>query len=56
MRLSAPKKFTWWASLILAILGLVGSLVVIPGISPIAFFLVLVAYIILFLGTILKGF
>jgi len=56
MKLSAPKKSTWLISMIIAIVGLVSALVAIPFVSPIAFWLVSMAYIVLFLGTMLKGF
>ncbi|HPG42099.1 MAG TPA: hypothetical protein PLP19_22285 [bacterium] len=56
MKRSAPKQATWTISLILAIVGLLGALVVIPILSPLAFWLVFAAYFILFLGTSIKGF
>jgi hypothetical protein len=56
MRLNAPKKATWWISLILAILGVLGALIAIPVLTPLAFWLVLVAFILLLLGSSVKGF
>jgi len=56
MKLNAPKKNVWWLALILSVLGLLGHLVAIPVISGIAFWLVLAGYVLLFLGTFLKGF
>ncbi len=56
MRLNAPKKATWWISLILAILGVLGKLIVFPILTPLAFWLVLIAFIVLLLGSSVKGF
>ncbi len=56
MKLNAPKQITWWIALIIAVIGIIGRLVIIPVISPYAFWLVVVAFVILFLGTFLKGF
>ena len=56
MTLSAPTKMIWLVSLILAVLGFLGTLVSIPIASVYAFWFVLIGYVLLFLGTILKGF
>lgn len=56
MRLSAPKKGVWWIALILSVLGLIGHLVVVPVLTVLSFWLVLVGYILLLLGTAMKGF
>ncbi len=56
MKLSAPKKNVWLVSLILAILGVIGAVVTVPFLSVYAFWLVVIGYILLFLGTVLKGF
>jgi hypothetical protein len=56
MRLTPPKKIVFWISLILAVVGLVASFVTIPFLSGIAFWLVLVGYVLLALGNAVKGF
>ncbi len=55
MRLSAPKMATWVVALVLGLLGILASLVVIPGLSPIAFWLVVLAFIILLIATTVEG-
>lgn len=56
MKRSAPTYPVWLISLILAALGVIGSFIAIPFVSAYAFWLVVVGYVLLFLGTILKGF
>jgi hypothetical protein len=56
MKLTPPKKSTFWISVVLAALGLVGALVTIPVLSSLAFWLVLVGYLVLAAGLLLKGF
>jgi threonine/homoserine/homoserine lactone efflux protein len=56
MELSEPKQITFWIAVILAVLGILAQLVTIPVLSGFAFWLVVIAFIILFLGNILKGF
>jgi hypothetical protein len=55
MKLSAPKKWVWWLSLILALIGVVGQMDVIPALQPLAFFVLLVGFILLALANLLKG-
>ena len=40
MQLSAPKQITFWIAVVIAVLGLLASLVSIPGLSGFAFWLV----------------
>jgi hypothetical protein len=54
--LSAPKGIVFWISVILAIVGLLAFLIAIPFLSGIAFWILLVAFILLMLGNLLKGF
>ena len=56
MRLNAPKKIVWLISLILAVISIVAVLVVIPFVSAYAFWIMGVAWLLLFLGAWLKGF
>lgn len=56
MRLTPPTKNVFWISVVLAALGLVGSLVSIPFVSAYACWFVVVGYVLLFLGNTMKGF
>lgn len=56
MELSEPKQITFWIAVVLAVLGILANLVTIPVLSGFAFWLVVIGFIILFLGNILKGF
>ncbi len=55
MKLSAPKVITWWVALVLAVLGVLASLVVIPVLSGLAFWLVVVAAALLLIATAVEG-
>ena len=54
-KLNAPKKVTFWIAVIIAIVGVISALVVIPILSPIAFWIVVVAFVVLMLGNLIKG-
>jgi hypothetical protein len=56
MRLTPPKKWVFWASVILVVLGLVGKFVNIPFLTDYAFWIVVVGYVLLAAGNYLKGF
>ena len=56
MKLTPPKILTFWISVLLAVLGLIGSFVSIPFVSGAAFWFVLVGYVVLAAGLLLKGF
>ncbi len=56
MRLTPPKKVTFWISLILVILGIVGKFLNLGIISDWSWILVVIGYIILLLGLLIKGF
>ena len=56
MRLSAPKKTTWWVAVVVGVVGIVANFVTIPVLSGIAFWLVALGFVILALATYLKGF
>ena len=53
--MTPPKKSTFWISVILGLLGLIGTFVTIPLISGIAFWLVLAGLVLLVLGLLIKG-
>lgn len=55
MKIQKPKVLTFWISVILAVLGLIGTLVTIPVLSGIAFWLVLVGFVLLALGNLITG-
>lgn len=58
MKLSAPKNVVFIISLILGILGVLSTMVTIPIISESnnAFWVVVIAWVLLVLGTYFKGF
>ena len=56
MRLSAPKKATWWVAVVVGVVGILAKFVTIPVLSGFAFWLVAAGFIILALATYLKGF
>jgi len=55
MRLSAPQQITWWIALIVGVVGIIAHLVTIPVLSTFAFWLVVVAFALLIVATLLKG-
>lgn len=55
MKLNEPKVITWWIAVILGVLGLLGKIITIPVITPLAFWLVLVGLALLILATLIKG-
>ena len=60
MRLNPPKKITFWVAVAIAIVGLLVYIVhlaaqSIPYLQPVAFLMVLVAFLLLFLGLLIKG-
>lgn len=55
MKIQKPKVVTFWVAVLLAVLGVLGALVTIPVISGIAFWLVVVGFVVLMLGNLLTG-
>jgi len=55
MKLSAPKQNTWWIAVVIGAVGIVAKFVAIPFLSAYAFWLVVIAFILLALATYLKG-
>ncbi len=53
--LSAPSQVIFLVSLALAIIALLGALVIIPVVTKYAFWIAILAYVVLALGTIMKG-
>ncbi len=56
MRLSPPTKNVFYLSVVLVAVGLVAQVVTIPFLSSVAFWIVLVGYLLLFLGNTMTGF
>ncbi len=57
MRLNAPKKFTFWSSLVIFVLGMIVAFHLIPFIpANYGVIAVFVGYGLLFAGNLLKGF
>ena len=56
MKPSAPKMITWWISVILVVIGILGKLKTIPGISAdMAFWLVVIGFVLLAISNFVKG-
>ncbi len=55
MKLSAPKQVTFWVAGVVGLVGLVAGLVPIPMVSPFAFWIVVIGFVILALGNMLEG-
>lgn len=57
MRLNAPKRFTFWSSLVIFVIGIVAAFGVIPFIPGfVGAIAAIVGYGLLAAGTIIKGF
>jgi len=55
MKLHAPKKITFWISLVLVVLGILGRFLNLGLISDWSWLLIVAGYILLLLGVLLKG-
>lgn len=56
MTLSSPKMITWVIALILGVLGILANLVALPAITAtIGFWLLVVAFLLLLVGSAVKG-
>jgi hypothetical protein len=55
MKLSAPTQMVFLISVVLAILAVVATFVAIPVVSANAFWVAIVAYLVLVAGNVLKG-
>jgi len=55
MKLSAPTQIVWIIALVLGIVGIIASFVTIPVLSGLAFWIVVVAWLILVVSTAMKG-
>ena len=55
MRLTPPKKITWWISVILVVIGLIGFFVTIPVVSDYKFWFAAASAVLMILATALTG-
>jgi predicted membrane channel-forming protein YqfA (hemolysin III family) len=55
MKLSPPKQLTFIIAVVLGLVGLVASYMVIPVLSPYAFWLVFVGLVVLAAGNMVEG-
>lgn len=55
MKLSKPKVITWWIAVILGVVGILSTILPIPALAAYAFWLLAVGFVLLVLGTALKG-
>ncbi len=55
MNISAPKQVTFWVAVVVAVIGLIAHLVTIPVLSGLAFWLVVLGFVILALGNLMEG-
>ena len=55
MKLSAPKQITFWIAVVVAVVGVIATLVTLPVLSPIAIWVVAIGFVILALGNLLEG-
>ena len=56
MQLTPPTKNVFWISVVVGVVGLIAKFGVIAFLTPFAFWLVLVAFVLLVLGNAMKGF
>lgn len=55
MNFNEPKVITFWIAVVVAVIALIAFIVTIPVLSGIAFWLMLIAFVILAAGNLLKG-
>jgi len=55
MKLSAPKVVTFWIAVILAVLGLLAQQGALSALSAYAFWLVVLGFVVLAIGVLMKG-
>jgi len=54
MNPSAPKRVTWWIAVILGLAGILANAGMLPFLAPYAFWLVVIAFVLLALATVVK--
>ena len=55
MKFSAPKQITWWIAVVIAVLGILASLVPSLGFSGFGFWLVVIGFALLAVATVVEG-
>jgi hypothetical protein len=55
MRLTPPKKITFWIALILGVLGILGTFITIPFVTSLAFWFVVAGLALLVVALLVKG-
>ena len=55
MRLSAPKVVTFWIAVVLVVIGVLASLGSIPALSAYALWLVVIGFVVLALGNLMRN-
>jgi len=55
MKLSPPRVITWWIAVVIGVLGILATLVTIPGLTPYAFWLVVIGFVLLAVATAVDG-
>ena len=55
MKLTPPKMITFWISVVLAVLGLIGKVAAVGFLTTYAFWFVFVGFVLLALGLVVKG-
>jgi hypothetical protein len=55
MKLSAPKRITWWIAVVVGVVGILSSLLSIPALVGFAFWLVAIGFALLAIATAVEG-
>ena len=55
MKITPPTKLVFWLSTVIAVLGILGKFITLPFISMYYCWLLLVAFVLLWLGNVFKG-
>ena len=55
LKLSAPKETTFWIAVVLAVLGVLGHEGILGGLASYSFWLVVIGFIVLAFGNLMKG-
>ena len=55
LHISAPKRVTFWISLVLGLLGIIGTFLPIPFVSANAYWVLAAGWLLLTLGCFVKG-
>lgn len=56
MKLSAPKKTTWWVAVVLGVVGTIGLFTKLPVVGGFSDYLLAAGWVLLVLATAMKGF